>query len=142
MKKTPLAKLGDRDFTLCFIQKDGLRPINEPKKIIGFSVSVHYGKKYKPTFCLSSCTDDWIQVENNFFDSYEQLFLVAEIFYKIRAKSWKGCHPKNGEKLYSLNQTKIRRLHQKMVKRVDFHRRGPSDTKYYKGIAYYAGATV
>jgi len=142
MKKKPFAKLGDRDFTLCFIKKDGLRPISEPRKIIGYRVSVHYGKKYKPTFCLSACTDDWKPVENNFFDSYENLFLVAEIFYKIRAKSWKGCHPRNGEKLYSSNQTKIRRLHQKMVKRVDFHRKLAYDTKYYRGMAYYAGAIV
>ena len=137
----PKTRLSNRSFVLCYVRKEGLRPEKfEPRHIIGYLVFVHFGKKDKPQFLLSACSENWRIVDNNSFDSYEELFLVAENYYHIPLKAWKGSHPERGMKLYSQPRTTIERLHRKLLKNVDFYRYRGFTHKSHRSHAYYAGA--
>ncbi len=135
----PQARLGERDFNICYVYKAGKRPTAIPKEIIGFIVSLHFGRRLELQLTLEACSKDWVPVERKCFNSIEELFLVAHIFYKIKQCSWVGCHPLKGVGLYNKPRTKIDRLHRQFIKEVNVIRKSRSLVMQYRDSAYWAG---
>jgi hypothetical protein len=136
----PSVRIGERYFILLYVRKSALRPMGEPAEIIGFTVSVHFGRKLKASYILSACGADWKPVENVFFESIDKLILVSEVFFHIALSEWIGCHPEKNKKLYARRRTRIERLHRSLIKKIDSIRTnklGYAD--YYRMAAKYAG---
>lgn len=139
----PCVRPSERGFVLAFVRRDGIRPNATPNRIIGFTVSVHFGRAFKESYALSACSSDWWPVDCLYFEDWNTLLLVAEVFYRISPSSWTGCHPERGQSLYGKPRSKVERLHRSLVLRVDIARkRGVSIADYYRQRAWWAGADV
>lgn len=141
MNNIPQVRHTERVFTLCYVRKVGFRPNGIPSEIMGFTIALYFGRQLTPKFILSSCTENWIPVDNRRFDTYQYLFLVAEVFYNINLGDWIGCHPLNGEKLYAQPRSNFDKLHRKLLKEIDSFRSLESLSKVEQRHAYYAGVT-
>ena len=138
---SPKIKVGRRGFVLCFIERLGRRPGAQDEVIIGHFLGVHFGKKDKPNFIISSCTTEWEAVSNlKSFDSLEEAMLIAEIFYEIEPKEWRICHPEQGESLYSNPKTTIEKMHTRIVEDLFWRRKIGSQADYYRSQAVQSGA--
>jgi len=138
LTKMPIVRVNERTFVLCYVLKDGITPIDKIK-VIGYKVLIHFGTKYRKEYILSACDTNWHSIDNNYFNSAKELFLVSEVFYGIKPKLWKGCHPPKNMPLYSKPRTKIERLHKVVLSEINFLKKH-SQKRDFRSMAYYAGA--
>lgn len=136
----PHVRPTERDFVLLFIKREGVRPDAIPGRVIGFTVSVHFGRGMKQTFVLSASSADWEPVDSLSFDDWSTLLLVAEVFYRIGPEAWVGCHPERGIPLYGKPRSVLERQHRTLVRQVDLTRKyTKSMESYYQQRARWAG---
>lgn len=137
----PPVRPNERDFALCYVRRQLTRPQHTPSEIKGLVVHVHFGKAYKPRLSISACGENWQVIENIFFDSLRELFLVAETYFFIKQTEWIQCHPIQGEKLYSKEITKVEKEHRKLVKKILSYINSPvgSLSDYYIQRASFLG---
>ena len=135
----PIARLGERDFNLFYVARESIRPNAKPDRIIGFVVSVHFGRRFQARFALSACGEAWRPMESLFVERIEELLLIAEIFYRVAPRDWIGCHPQRGEPLYAKKRTYVDRLHRSLLRKADSLRDYDSLAVWFSTKASYMG---
>jgi len=136
---TPQARLSERDFNLYYCARLGARPNSQPEKIIGYTIRVHFGKGEEPEYAIGACTDEWVVVDNLFIDTLREVFLIADVFYKIKPTDWVGCHPHRNDSLYGSPRSSLENSHKKIVKKAEEIRSRGSFADHLKQHAILAG---